>query len=247
MYKGEYAGHAVAIKEIKDMSEDNRNALDREVDMLKLVSGPNIVKFYGAVVTKDKVYHVSELMDLGGLDKVLRDKLDMGLKVKVLRDVAGGMASLHAKNILHRDLKPENVLCKAPLEAGNEGMCKITDFGTSRSVDNLFAMTMTKGAGTPLYMAPEILKGVEHYGGAVDVYSYGILMWSVFHDGAVPYAEYEFKNALVMQNAVVGGMQPQVTAEDIPEELLGLMKRCWAAEPEERPTFEEIVGILADV
>ena len=90
------------------------------------------------MVTKDKVYHVSELMDLGGLDKVLRDKLDMGLKVKVLRDVAGGMASLHAKNILHRDLKPENVLCKAPLEAGNEGMCKITDFGTSRSVDEVF-------------------------------------------------------------------------------------------------------------
>ena len=48
-------------------------------------------------------------------------------------------------------------------------------------------------------------------------------------------------------NAVVEGMRPKVTAEDIPEELLGLMKRCWAAEPEERPTFEEIVGILADI
>ena len=93
-------------------------------------------------------------------------------------------------------------------------------------------------------MAPEILQGTEHYGGAVDVYSYGILMWSVFHDGATPYVDYEFKNALVMQNAIVAGTRPNITAEGIPTALLELMKRCWSKNPEQRPTFVEILQFL---
>ena len=92
-------------------------------------------------------------------------------------------------------------------------------------------------------MAPEILEGTEHYSAAIDVHSYGILMWSVLADGEVPYLEYNFKNALVMQNAIVEGTRPMIKDGTL-KELEDLMTKCWTKEPEERPTFEEIITIL---
>ena len=128
----------------------------------------------------------------------------------------------------------------------DDRMCKITDFGTSRAMDNLFAMTMTKGQGTPLYMAPEVLSGTEHYSAAVDVYSYGILVWSVANDRAMPYLEYNFKNALMMQNAIVDGTRPMIK-DGTRQEFVGLMSVCWAKEPSGRSLFSEVIRIVESI
>ena len=240
MFIGKYQDFNVAIKQIKDSSEDNVKQALREIDILKSVCGINVVKFYGAVVTEEKILQVTELMDLGSLEKLLKkEKLNMEMKIKIMQEVAVGMESIHNENIIHRDLKPDNVLCKSPLSLDNEELCKITDFGTSRAVDVLHAMTMTKGQGTPLYMAPEVLAGTEHYSKSVDVYSYGILMWSVLSDGAMPYSEYTFKNALMLQNAIVEGTRPQIN-EEWPPDLVELMKVCWSKDASDRPTFNRM-------
>ena len=241
VYEGKYLNNTVAVKMLVKMEEQHVATFKREVEMLKTVRGQNVVVFYGAVMEGEKLCHVTELMDLGTLESVLRkERLTPQLKVKVMRDVGVGMRTVHSFNVTHRDLKPENVLCKSPLDVSNEELCKITDFGTSRGVEGDASMTMTKGQGTPLYMAPEMLLGKKRYNKAVDVYSYGILCSVVWNDGRTPYAEYSFANALELQNAVVQGCRPFV--EDCPGALVEMMEKCWSANVSDRPPFDAIVN-----
>ena len=211
----------------------------QEVEMLKSVRGRNVVAFHGAVLSGRRLCHVTEFMDLGTLAAVLsKQRLPPELKVHALRCIAVGMATVHSFNVVHRDLKPENVLCRAPLSAANDELCKITDFGTSRAIENVFALTMTKGQGTPLYMAPEMLSGSRHYSKAVDVYSYGVLGSVVWNDGRAPYAECMFKNPLELHNAVIKGMRPQLPSEC---SMAPIIEACWADKADDRPAFDTVL------
>ena len=149
---------------------------------------------------------------------------------------------MRALSVVHRDLKPENVLCKSPISPDNSEMCKLTDFGTSRTTLREVTLTMTKGLGTPLYMAPEILSGQRHYNSSVDVYSYGILCACVWNDGTTPYMEFNFQSPLELQNAIVSGIRPTLMY-DMPPELLELIDRALSHRPECRPSFEELGNV----
>ena len=244
VYIGDYNGTKVAIKKLKKESADQIELFKREVEMLKQVRGENIVTFYGAVMSNGNMCHVTEFMDLGTLDNVLeKNALNDDLKLKIIRDVARGMNLMHSFNIIHRDLKPDNVLCKSPLSVTNPDMCKITDFGMARATASAMSMTMTRGMGTPLFMAPEILTGKDRYSKAVDVYSFGILMIVVWKNGAHPYDDYNFPNNLQLQNAIVQGTRPKIPAQ-CPPKLRDLMTRCWAANTDDRPPFEEVLSAL---
>ena len=209
--------------------------------MLKTVRGQNVVVFYGASAEgSSSLFHVTELMDLGTLSNVLmKHSLTAELKMKVMRDIAIGMQTIHSFNVIHRDLKPDNVLCHSPLSLDNWELCKITDFGTSRVAENVFAMTMTKGQGTPLYMAPEMLSGQKRYNKSVDVYSYGIVCAVVWNDGRRPYTEQNFANGLEMQNAIINGCRPKLNS-DCP--IYEMMTRCWSPIVTDRPPFDVIVS-----
>ena len=242
VYRGTYQGRDVAIKQIKATGNDAVPMFEREVEMLKIVHGKNIVVFYGATMSKHSMCHVTEFMDLGTLTDVMEThRLTPQLKIKIIRDIALGMETVHSFNVIHRDLKPDNVLCKSPLDITNMELCKITDFGASRAIETSFSMTMTKGQGTPLYMAPEIVSGQKRYTKAVDVYSYGVVCNVVWNDGRKPYIEYNFPNPLELQNAVLSGCRPQIDP-DCP--LVELIKVCWSPRSNERPTFPDITNMF---
>ena len=244
VYVGRYLGKPVAIKELKVRNDKNVQDFLREVEIMETVRGRNIVKYYGAVLSDEYMCHVTELMDLGSLDKVLKSKkLNKELKVKALAEIAHGMDTLHSFNVVHRDLKPDNVLCCAPLTIDNPEMCKITDFGTSKELSMLFTVTMTKGRGTPLFMAPEILTGQKKYNKSVDVYSFGILMNVVWNDGEVPFIEHNFGTQADLQKAIIEGLRP-TTRKGCPKELTAVMESCWSSDPHDRSTFLEIADYL---
>lgn len=83
--------------------------------------------------------------------------------------IAEGIQHLHSINIIHRDLKPENILLV-------KDRVKITDFGMAKIIEN--DMTLKTQAGTPLYLAPEILNGAG-YTEKVDVWSLGIIFLEI--------------------------------------------------------------------
>ena len=156
---------------------------------------------------------------------------------------------LHSMNIIHRDLKLTNVLVVSDDEGCEGVICKISDFGTSREVDlkstlsTSQSMTITNNIGTPLYMAPEILSGRGHYSMKADVYSYGILMASLWNQKP-PYSEMSFSVTSDLFRAITeDGVRPGIQS-DCPQAYLNLIKSCWAADPHSRPSFNEIVTVV---
>ena len=130
--------------------------LRREVDVLRSLRHPAIVRLYGAYGDQDTVLLVMELVEGRELfDAILsRGKFDEPSARNIFSKLCQAVAYMHARNIIHRDVKPENVL----VTGTNEDEVKLVDFGLSKLVAGSMvgasrAHTMV---GTPSYLAPEI-------------------------------------------------------------------------------------------
>jgi len=163
----------VALKIPKDQ-ERGDNTLSEGKKLIGY-SHPNIIDivWMGRV---DGVFVIEMEYFIGG---TLADELtDRGFKnpktihevLKIFLEVLHGVKFLHEKNICHGDIKPQNILI-------NSDNVKITDFGTSKFIENIFVKTVDAG-GTWAYMAPEIAG--SHIRGLVsDIYSLGVLLYQL--------------------------------------------------------------------
>jgi tRNA A-37 threonylcarbamoyl transferase component Bud32 len=178
VYRATWRGMPVAVKEMNSTLwdiQDTRDDILREVDLMSRLRSPFIICFHGVVISPAHKAIVMELSPMGSLLSILRkQELSMEAKIKIAKNCARGMLVLHENSILHRDLKPDNLLVFS-LNPSDEVLVKLTDFGTSRAVADDQSRQYTKGVGTPIYMAPELVKG-KPYGKAADVYSYGVLL-----------------------------------------------------------------------
>ena len=166
-----------------------------------------------------------EYMELGSLAKLLRDEsivFDESVSLTILRDVGKGMRFLHSAENLHCDIKSQNILIDSKFRA------KIADF----------CRVGKKARGTPLWMAPELIKCETLNTKASDVYAFGILIFEVF-SRKQPYAG-EDKNEvlkLIADNKI--RKRPPVPESCSPE-FGELMKACLRHNPMKRPSFEDI-------
>ncbi|XP_043914463.1 receptor-interacting serine/threonine-protein kinase 3-like isoform X2 [Protopterus annectens] len=191
---------------------------------------------------------VMEYMENGSLSSLLVKVVPVpwALRFRILYEVALGMNYLHGLDppLLHLDLKPSNILLDESFHV------KLTDFGLSRwkmaSVSSLNGESSV--GGTLEYMAPEVLSNLNHKPTlAMDIYSYGILMWSVL-TAKQPYSEARCSSLIKM--AIPTGQRPDTSylaAPEIPEELKELMEKCWCNDPKERPNFKECIEKTSEV
>ncbi|XP_015237379.1 PREDICTED: receptor-interacting serine/threonine-protein kinase 3-like isoform X1 [Cyprinodon variegatus] len=165
--------------------------LIKEANDLKEMSSSYVPKVYGIYQGKpphensEKQGIVMEFMKRGSIHTLQKDLCvppPLPLAIRLAHQVALGMQHLHSKNFLHHDLKPSNVLLDDNFNA------KLADFGLSRVTTSVLSNfdQPTGRSGTFKYMPPEAFdlnyKPVRSF----DVYSYGILLWSVF-TGKEPY------------------------------------------------------------
>eukprot|EP00249_Psilotum_nudum_P020785 c27846_g1_i1 orf=146-796(+) len=146
-------------------------------------------------------------------------------------DIASGMEYLHTKGVIHRDLKTENLILSEDFHV------KVIDFGVACYESQ--CDYMDDDPGTYRWMAPEMICR-KHYNRKVDVYSFGIILWELL-SGRLPFEDMSAVQAAfatVHKNA-----RPQVPP-GCPEPLEGLMHRCWAVDPDQRPEFWEILRLL---
>ena len=236
--------------------------LAREAQLASQIDHPNTVTIVDVDVSQSGVlYIVMEHVDGPSLAD-LRDRFgDVQWALPLLRQIAEGLAAIHAASIVHRDLKPGNVFV-----AG--GVAKIADFGISAHTEGTLdvagpldatvdvATTPSAGApessltatgaimGTPLYMAPEAARGARNAQPASDVFSFGVIAFEMLA-GKLPF------DAAAVVARLRGRSSPPPpsvagTRAEIDPALAELVDRCLSADPAARPTASAIARALRE-
>ena len=159
----------------KGASPDARVEIEKEVELLRSMSHPNIVRFLGTDHDQDSLFIFLELMPCGSISCLLRKFgpfKDPTLR-KFTREMLNGLQYLHSQSIIHRDVKGQNVL------VDHTGTCKLSDFGCSRRLLGRVAEA-TSLKGTPRFMAPEVILSRKG-GGACAGYTFKADIWSALH------------------------------------------------------------------
>lgn len=163
---------AAKIIDKKNVTSDTER-LAIEMEVLRKVNHPNIIKLEDIFETDDFLYIVTEIVTGGELfDRIVsKGSYTERDAANLVKKVIEGLEYIHEMGIVHRDLKPENLLLKSK---DNDVDVKIADFGLSKIMGSA-AMTQT-ACGTPGYVAPEVLKG-SGYGKEVDMWSVGVITY----------------------------------------------------------------------
>ncbi|XP_078224569.1 receptor-interacting serine/threonine-protein kinase 1 isoform X5 [Callithrix jacchus] len=216
--------------------------------MMNRLRHSRVMKLLGVIIEEGNYSLVMEYMEKGNLMHVLKAEMSTPLSVKgrIIVEIIEGMCYLHGKGVIHKDLKPENIL------VDDDFHIKIADLGLAsckswsklskeehnelREVDS----TSKKNGGTLYYMAPEHLNDVNAKPTEKsDVYSFAIVLWVIFANKE-PYENAICEQQLIM--CIKSGNRPDVDdiIEYCPREIISLMKLCWEANLEVRPTFPGI-------
>ncbi|XP_058978008.1 tyrosine-protein kinase Fer isoform X2 [Musca domestica] len=226
----------VAVKTCRmTLPDEQKRKFLQEGRILKQYDHPNIVKLIGICVQKQPIMIVMELVPGGSLLNYLRKNsniLTTRQQMGMCRDAAAGMRYLESKNCIHRDLAARN--CLVDLECS----VKISDFGMSREEEEYIVSDGMKQIPVK-WTAPEALN-FGKYTSLCDVWSYGILMWEIFSKGDTPYSG--MTNTQAREKIDHGYRMP--APDNAPAEMYRLMLKCWAAEPESRPHFDEIYNVV---
>mmetsp|Transcript_43143 Transcript_43143/g.97269 ORF Transcript_43143/g.97269 Transcript_43143/m.97269 type:complete len:505 (-) Transcript_43143:251-1765(-) len=179
VYRGvhRFTGVARAIKKISKANMQNIDLLYREMEIMKIMDHPNIIKLFETFEDAGKIYLVMELCEGGDLfDRILLAgrfaETDAAL---MMQDILRAIFYMHQNQICHRDLKPENFLFqnKGPID---QNSLKLIDFGFANRFGHGMAHLTTK-VGTAYYIAPQVLK--RRYNHLCDLWSAGAIMYTL--------------------------------------------------------------------
>ncbi|NXW72557.1 WNK4 kinase, partial [Hirundo rustica] len=213
----------------RKLSKTERQRFSEEVEMLKGLQHPNIVRFYDSWKSTIKgqicIVLVTELMTSGTLKTYLKRFKEMKLKVlqRWSRQILKGLHFLHTRSppIIHRDLKCDNIFITGPT-----GSVKIGDLGLATLKRASFAKSVI---GTPEFMAPEMYE--EKYDEAVDVYAFGMCMLEMA-TSEYPYSECQ--NAAQIYRKVTSGLKPSSFYKVKVPELKEIIEGCIRMDKNER-------------
>lgn len=237
--KGTLNEKPVAIKKINiSDSEENKTNAKHEIDIHKKLKHPNVLSLISSIEIEKNIYIVLELVTGGDLSLMIFGKkgtLNKSQRESIILDIAKGLEFIHDSDVLHRDLKPENILLT------NKFQAKISDFGFAI---NLSEVNQCYFAGTPSYIAPEIIYKPTFYSKCTDIYAFGVLMLETFREES---AYSKFGN--LTQERIFILTQNNIH-DDIPEEtpdtFKDIINECIAFDPNNRPTIKTIVHRLND-
>ncbi|CAB4014290.1 tyrosine- kinase receptor Tie-1-like isoform X2 [Paramuricea clavata] len=247
----------VAVKMLKEFAsnEDRRDLIAECTLMRRLDSHKNVVQLLGHVLQTEPIWVVTEYVAHGDLLGFLRkcrgiqDSVYHGVAtycgssltqhqlLNMAKDIACGMAHLAQNKIIHRDLAARNVL------VDENTNCKITDFGMARDVKSTnYYRTRNRGRIPFKWTAIEAIL-YDKYTTMSDVWSYGIVLYEIVTIGGSPYPHLgpreicrRLKRGWRMERPI-----------HVSTELYSVMLMCWAANPEDRPSFLGLSGIFGTI
>ena len=214
--KVQYAIKAIDKRDKTNIEE--KPYFRREVEVMYKINHPNVVKLYGHFEDNNYCYFIMEYISKGNIYGLIptdkKKRISTQLVVSLIKDVICAVYFLHNMNppIIHRDIKPENVLLSDGLIA------KLTDFGWSNYMQD--EQKRTTVCGTPIYLAPEIIKE-EGHDENVDIWCIGVLLFEMLTSN-VPFPGNDFEtlknNILKLKIAWPKDINPE--AKDLISQIL---------------------------
>ncbi|CAG2108269.1 unnamed protein product, partial [Medioppia subpectinata] len=244
----------VAVKTLKEnASEKERKDLLTELEIMKMLEPhPNVVTLLGSCTDRDPVFLIMEFVPFGKLQSYLRDSRERNsdryygnlhgssnrLSARDLTSfayqVAKAMEYLASKGIIHRDLAARNVL------VGNNNTIKVADFGFARDVVANHVYERKSEGRLPIrWMAIESLID-SIFTTKSDVWSFGVLMWEIVTLGGTPYPGLAAAEVIKYVREGNRLLKP----EHCKREMYNIMYYCWDRDPNQRPTFTQLVEYL---
>ena len=224
-----------AIKAIDKRDKSNQNEkpyFRREIEVMYKIHHPNVVKLFGHFEDNNYCYFIMEYIEKGNIYNLIphdgKKKLNTKIVASLIKDVISAVYYLHHMKpiIIHRDIKPENVLL------GEGLVSKLTDFGWSNYMQEDEKRKTV--CGTPIYLAPEIIKE-EGHDEKVDVWCIGVLLFELI-TGNVPFQGNDLEslkeNILHLRIA---------WTKDINTDAKNLIKKILKLDPGSRISLEEML------
>jgi len=235
----------VAVKVVQPGKVSNPAAVLAEARSAAALQHPNICTIYSIDDSEGVPLIVMEYVPGWPLTEVVKERpVAREVCARIGRQIAEGMAAAHAAGLVHGDLKPENILL------ADDGTVKITDFGLSRrdyqnpAASETVTWDAESGggvAGTPAYMAPELLEG-QRASSASDVFALGLVLTEMLTSRKV------FSAASVLEVfALIRAMDPDQIVRELPPRLAALIRRALSADAASRPSMVEIAAGLTAV
>lgn len=249
----------VAIKAIDlDQSRADFDNVRREAKTMSLLSHPNILNAHCSFTVDRRLWVVMPFMSAGSLQSIMTSSFPDGLSesciVIVLKEVLNALSYLHNQGHLHRDIKAGNILIDS------NGSIKLADFGVSASIYesnsarscysssssfSLSSLMLTDVAGTPYWMAPEVIHSHNGYSFKADIWSFGITALELAH-GRPPLSNLPLSKSLLLKitkrfrfsDIEKSNKEKQ---KKFSKSFKDMVASCLDQDPSKRPTAEKLL------
>ena len=232
--------YAIKIYPKKILCEPQKKGIiENEIKILQQLNNINIMKLYEVIHTPILLYLIMEYIDGISLLEIIKKEnnhyLEEKRALKIFIQIVKAIDYCQSKNICHRDIKLENILIL------NDGTIKLIDFGFAVKSNKKTYQTLL--CGSPSYMAPEIVKREKYIAQYSDIWSLGVLLYSMLY-GRFPFqgktqkelfdniknCEFEFPNDI-----------------NANENTINLIKRILVVNPNQRPSLKEILNDISNI
>lgn len=224
------SGEAVAVKFVRRLSDHNHKMFRKEIGLLRMLRLPGVVRFIDDGIHEGRPFLVTEIVDGTRFPgSGVTGWEDVEDRVIAL---AEALERVHAHGVVHRDLKPSNVLVTAA------GQVVILDFGVSLAPSSEVS-TSGNALGTPIYMAPEQMRGAPATVQS-DLYALGLMLYQLCHGkpmfAGLPYAD--------VQRLKDGRLPRPHGGIEVPEHVMELIGTLISPVPAMRPDGADTVAAV---
>lgn len=206
----------------------------REIYYHKQLKHKNIVSLYEVIKTENHLWIALEYCQGGELYYYIYEKkrLELDECRNIFFQIVLGVKYVHSLNLSHRDLKLENIL----LADQKRTIVKLTDFGFIREFNPQSRRFLSTICGTTVYMAPELLTGQKYSGFAIDIWSMGVILYTMLN-GMLPFDD---DDEMKIQHKVIN-TEPMFY-DHVPIDVNQLISKMLLKDPNQRPSLNEILN-----